>query len=178
MIDTDRLFIRDVRPTDADAFFDFMQREDYWRNLPIDPPTRASMQTLIERRLSEQTATPRVLYILAAVDKATDKVVGEAILRVTNLRHRNGEVGWAVAWHQTGKNLGTEIGRAMIRFGFDQLDLHRISARCRVGNTASQRIMTKLGMQYEGIAREDVNARDEWWSSSQWSILRGDSARP
>ena len=35
----------------------------------------------------------------------------------------------------------------------------------------SLRIMAKLAMTEEGVIRENVKTRGEWWSSSQWSIL-------
>ena len=73
----------------------------------------------------------------------------------------------------TGRGLGTEIGHAMLQLGFS-LGLHRLYARCRVQNIASLRIMAKLGMSEEGTLRENVNARSEWWSSAQWSVLRTD----
>ncbi|HXZ15334.1 MAG TPA: hypothetical protein VEH77_05070 [Roseiarcus sp.] len=38
-LETPNLIIRDVRESDADAFYAYMQREAYWRDLPIDPPT-------------------------------------------------------------------------------------------------------------------------------------------
>ena len=85
-------------------------------------------------------------------------VVGEAILRVESFWHGRGEIGWGVDDQHTGRGLGTEIGRAMMRFGFD-LGLHRLYAQCRVGNAVSLRIMTKIGMTEEGIIRDNVKAR-------------------
>jgi len=63
------------------------------------------------------------------------------------------------------------IGQALLRLAFDSLSLHRVFAQCRVENQASRRIMAKLGMREEGVLRENVFARGEWWSSAQSSIL-------
>jgi [ribosomal protein S5]-alanine N-acetyltransferase len=70
-----------------------------------------------------------------------------------------------------GRGLGTEIGQALLRLAFDTVRLHRVFAQCRVENQASRRIMVKLGMREEGVLRENVLARGEWWSSVQSSIL-------
>ena len=59
----------------------------------------------------------------------------------------------------------------MLRHGFEVRGLHRAFAQCRVENLASRRIMAKLGMREEGVLRENVFARGEWWSSAQSSIL-------
>lgn len=173
-IETEHLLIRDVRTTDFEAFYDYMKREDYWRNLPMEPPTPDWVRSLIERSIRAQTAAPRISYFLAALSKETRGVIGEAILQIDSIWHGRGEIGWGVDRRYTGRGLGTEIGRAMLQLGFS-LGLHRIAAQCRVGNIPSLRIMAKLGMIEEGIIRENVKARGERWSSSQWSILRNES---
>jgi ribosomal-protein-alanine N-acetyltransferase len=118
-----------------------------------------------------QSWDPRTDYFLAVVEKQSNTLVGEAILHVRSARWRQGEIGWGVSQDHAGNGLATEIGFAMMRLAFDQLSLHRVYAQCRVENTASCRIMTKLGMQREGVLRENVLARGEWWSSVQYAIL-------
>jgi hypothetical protein len=49
-IETERLRIRDVLLSDTDAFYRYMKREDYWRNLPMQPPTQEWVQSLLEER--------------------------------------------------------------------------------------------------------------------------------
>ena len=41
-----------------------------------------------------------------------------------------------------------------MRFGFDELELHRITARCVADNTASAQVLWKLGMGQEGRLRD------------------------
>jgi RimJ/RimL family protein N-acetyltransferase len=170
-IETERLSFRDVRASDSDAFYGYMKHEDYWRHLPMQPPTLEAVRSFVERCRREQTGNPRTNYFLAAVSKETGEVIGEGILRIVSLRHGQAEIGWGVDRQYTRLGLGTEIGRAMLSFGFG-LDLHRLYAQCHVENTPSLCIMAKLAMTEEGILRENVNARGQWWSSSQWSILR------
>ena len=170
-IETERLRIRDVVLSDRDAFYAYMRREDYWRHVPIEPPTPAWVETLVRNCVQSQERDPRTHYFLAVESKPGGTVIGEAILRIENFTHGQAEVGWGVDSEWTGRGLGTEIGRAMLGLGFS-LGLHRLYARCRVQNMASLRIMAKLGMTEEGTLRENVNARGEWWSSSQWSVLR------
>jgi [ribosomal protein S5]-alanine N-acetyltransferase len=108
---------------------------------------------------------------MAAVDKPSGEIIGEAILHVRSSRWRQGEIGWGVIASRSGVGLATEIGHAMLRLGFDEIGLHRIFAQCRTENLASRRVMAKLGMHEEGILRENVFVRGEWWSSAQSSIL-------
>jgi RimJ/RimL family protein N-acetyltransferase len=171
LIETPRLIIRDVQEGDVDGFFEYMQKEPYWRNVPIERPTHQSITAMVNASLLDQTKQPRTDYFLAAVEKRSMSVVGEAILHVRGLRWRQGEIGWGVGSTHTGEGLATEIGIALLELAFGTVKLHRAYAQCRVENHASHRIMTKIGMREEGVLRENVLARGTWWSSIQCSIL-------
>ena len=171
VLETERLIIRDAGADDLRGFFDYMSREDYWRHVPVELVTFDSVKAMIQRAVLDQSQDPRARYFLAVVEKQSNKLVGEAILHVSSARWRQGEIGWGVSQDHTGNGLATEIGFAMMRFAFGHLGLHRIYAQCRVENTASRRIMAKLGMQQEAVLRENVLARGEWWSSVQYAIL-------
>ncbi len=171
VLETARLFLRDVQTSDADAFLSYMQRKEYWHSLPIEPPTAGSIAAMLNQCLLDQARKPRTDFLLAAAEKASGQIVGEAILHVRSTRWRQGEIGWGVGSSHAGRGFATEIGEAMLRFGFQTLGLHRIYAQCRIENLTSRRIMSKLGMREEGIMRENVLARGSWWSSVQCSIL-------
>ena len=173
-LSTPNLVIRDVRGSDAAAFHAYMQHEDYWRDLPMDPPTTASVAGMLERWLEDQTKQPRTSFVMAATDKGTGEIVGEAILHIRSQRWQQGEIGWGVSPGRLGEGLGTEIGHAMLALAFGEFHLHRVYAQCRVENRSSRRIMEKLGMREEGVLRENVFARGAWWSSVQCSILASD----
>jgi [ribosomal protein S5]-alanine N-acetyltransferase len=170
-LETDRLLIREVLASDADDFLRYRQQDDYWRHVPIEPPTTDSIATLVNGWTQNRDQNPRTVYFLAATDKRSNQLVGDAGLYVRSIRSRQGEIGWGVVSSQAGQGFATEIGQAFLRLAFDSLSLHRVFAQCRVGNQASRRIMAKLGMREEGVFREKVFARGEWWSLVQSSIL-------
>lgn len=66
------------------------------------------------------------------------------------------EVGWRLGRSHWGQGLATEAAVAAVRFGFEQRGLKRIVSIAQVGNDASVRIMTKLGMH---PVRETVNPK-------------------
>ncbi|NEB91141.1 GNAT family N-acetyltransferase [Streptomyces bauhiniae] len=57
------------------------------------------------------------------------------------------EVGWRLGRSHWGQGLATEAATAAVRFGFEERGLERIVSIAQVGNDASERIMTKLGMR-------------------------------
>ena len=168
-LDTERLILRDLVPGDVDGFHAYMADPAYIRHLPLDPIGRDDVLALVDRVLLRQGPGPRERYFLAAVDRASGRLIGEAIFKRQS--DVEGEIGWAVAGPDQGQGLATEIGRALLHFGFEDLRLHRLIARCEITNHASERVMAKLGMTREGVLREHLFARGRWWSSAQWSML-------
>jgi len=80
------------------------------------------------------------------VDKETNAFAGYG-----GLRSMMGtpEVVYHLAKPYWGLGLATEIARASLRFGFDEHQFDRIIAIAKPENTASIRVMEKVGMQYE-----------------------------
>jgi [ribosomal protein S5]-alanine N-acetyltransferase len=156
-LETDRLLMPEVLASDADDFLRYRQQEDYWRHVP----TTDSIATLVNGWIQNQDQNPRTVYFLAATDKRSNQLVGDAGLYVRSIRSRQGEIGWGVVSSHAGQGFATEIGHALLRLAFDSLSLDRVFAQCRVENQASRRIMAKLGMREEGVLRESVFARGE-----------------
>lgn len=60
----------------------------------------------------------------------------------------------------------------IVRFGFEALGLNKVVARCFPENTASESVMLKAGMSYEGTLREHLFIRDRYRDLKVYSILR------
>ena len=63
------------------------------------------------------------------------------------------EVGWVVAVAVRGRGLATEAAGAAIAYAFDSLGVDEVVAYTSPGNTASLRVMEKLGMTLRGEGR-------------------------
>jgi len=59
----------------------------------------------------------------------------------------------------------------MLRLGFDELGLHRIIGRCDARNTASARLMERLGMRQEAHFRENERFKGEWGDELIYAML-------
>jgi len=59
------------------------------------------------------------------------------------------EIAWRFGRSFWGQGLATEAAQAALEFGFVTRGLGRIVAIVQIGNAASERIMTKLGMRFE-----------------------------
>ncbi len=174
-LETDRLLIREFRRSDAEDFKAYTAADSHWRHLPVEPPTSESLGLLFEQISALQYDAFRTGYELVATDRQSGAFLGEASLYL-HPPYPTGSIGWGVVEAHAGHGIATEMSGALLRFAFATLELHRVQAMCRVENLASRRIMAKLGLREEGIFREHLFVRGEWWSSVQAAILASDPA--
>jgi RimJ/RimL family protein N-acetyltransferase len=90
--------------------------------------------------------------------------------------HRQGEIGFVLHPDHQGKGYASEAARAMLRLGFEQLDLHRVIGRCEARNDASARLMERLGMRREGHLVENEWVKGEWQSELVFAMLAAEWA--
>ncbi len=88
--------------------------------------------------------------------QSTGELVGGVGLRDIDTVHSCAEMGCWIAVEWWGKGYATEASRAILRFGFEQLGLNRIYAHHMVRNPPSGRVLTKIGMEREGLLRQCV----------------------
>ena len=70
---------------------------------------------------------------------------------------------WILFNHKIlGQGYAVEASRELLRFGFLELKMHRIWAKCHIENKASAKVMAKSGMVYEGTIREHIWLRDHY----------------
>ena len=86
---------------------------------------------------------------LCDIDLPGRELCGAVGLQIADA-HRHAELGYWIGVPFWGKGYATEAASAAVAFGFDMLRLNRIYAHHFAGNTASQRVLEKIGMRHEG----------------------------
>jgi ribosomal-protein-alanine N-acetyltransferase len=87
-------------------------------------------------------------------------------------------LGYALAERQQGKGLMTEALRLGIRYMFDEMHLHRISANYLPHNTPSAAVLKRLGFTVEGYARDYLRIDGRWQDHILTSLLDPDWTPP
>jgi ribosomal-protein-alanine N-acetyltransferase len=145
--ESERLLFRSHVAADLDAFCAMEADAEVRRYVGGAPRTReAAEQRFWERAM--QPVEDR-LAMWATVLKADGSYIGRCGL-YPNIRGEQRVAGEAVlgfylAHEFWGKGFATEAGRAFVGFGFDELRLERIVTAVQVENTASVRVLAKLG---------------------------------
>ena len=91
--------------------------------------------------------------MFAAVDRETNTLAGvlgmqTMRIEVPNIPQPAVEIGWRLAANAQGRGLATEGALAIVDFAFNTIGLREVVAITVPPNTASRRVMEKLGMTY------------------------------
>jgi ribosomal-protein-alanine N-acetyltransferase len=92
--------------------------------------------------------------------KKTGAIVGNCGFPHITLKKLCGEVNCYIASRHRGQGLAGEALRALFRWGFRDIGLTRIQARCEPDNLSSQRLAQKAGMRYEGWMESGSTSKD------------------
>jgi len=104
----------------------------------------------------------------------TGELVGGVGLSSINHEHHRAELGYWCAVEHWKKGIATEAAARVIRHGFEDLNLERIYAICFFNNPASAKVLEKIGMVYEGLARHEYVKDGRFIDIHHYAILRGD----
>jgi RimJ/RimL family protein N-acetyltransferase len=169
-IQTKRLLLRPLQAEDADAMFAYRSRDDVCRYLLHPAQTREQVGTRAANSRAELTDEGQVLA-LAAVEQESGAFVGDVVLMWHSREHRAGELGYVLDPNHAGHGYATEAGAALLRLGFDELGLHRMVGRLDARNTASARVLEKLGMRREAHFVENEFIKGEWTDELVYAVL-------
>ena len=83
---------------------------------------------------------------------------------------QNAYLGYYGSVDYAGQGLMTEGVRLVLNHAFDTLKLHRIEANIQPGNTASIKLVKRLGFANEGFSRQYLKINGEWRDHERWAI--------
>ncbi|MEV0808073.1 GNAT family protein [Micromonospora sp. NPDC050200] len=169
---TERLDLRAFNPADLAALHAYRSRADVTRYLYFVPEDEAATGATLATKCRRTTLRAEGdVLCLAVVLRRTGDLVGDVVLSWTSAAHRQGEIGYVLHPDHAGHGYATEAARELLRLGFDGLGLHRIVGRLDARNTASARVLERLGMRREAHLRENELVKGEWTDEAVYALL-------
>ena len=170
---TERLSIRPATVDDLEAVWEIRRQPSVNHWMTADDSVREEFE---ERFVDPQRLT-RTLVV-----EREGRVIGDLMLSVEDAwsqrevreqaRGVQAELGWVIDPAHAGQGYATEAVRALVGACFGPLGLRRVIAQCFADNTASWRIMEKLGMRREDHAvRESLHRTEGWLDGFRYALL-------
>lgn len=147
-------------------------RADVCRYLPFEPMSRERVLERLATDLGRTDITDEHQALTLGVElAATGAVIGDVVLFFHSREHAAGELGYVFAPEVSGHGYATEACAAMLDLAFDQLGLHRVTARLDARNESSARLAARLGMRLEAHFVSSEFFKGEWSDELVYAVL-------
>ena len=168
----DRIALRRFTPGDLTTFVTYRSDPDVARYQGWDAPyPLAEGERMISSLLETHPDTAGEWFQYAMVLRSTNELIGDCASGTDQQDPRLAEIGFTVRPEYQGRGYATEGTRALLGYLFLARGKHRVTGRCDPRNTASARVLERLGMRREGHLREAVWAKGEWADELCYAIL-------
>src|SRR5829696_2463487 len=170
-LQTDRLILREFTLEDASDVQRLVGEWEVAHTLlrVLHPYEEGMAQEWIATHRPTYEAGERVTWAV----REEGALVGSITLHLHPL-HYNAELGYWIGKPYWGCGYATEAAEEVVRYGFENLGLHRIHANHFGSNPASGRVMRKLGMSHEGVRPEHYKKGETYEVRVDYGLLARD----
>jgi len=172
MLTGQKVILRPVKRSDIQYFLKWFNDPEVTQYLAMYLP----MTEMAEEKWIEELgarANTDVLFVIEAIEDDVNKAIGSMGLHGISPKDHFATFGIAIGekdyW---SKGYGTEAAQLIIKYGFEQLNLHRVSSSAFSFNERSLRLHRKVGFQEEGRQREALFKNGEYHDLVVFGLLR------
>ena len=172
-IETERLLLRRFDYADIDSMLRnwIADEQTQWDYGEPSYPTPQAVRELLDTKYMASYARADY-YRWAVIEKVSGECIGQIAFFSVDTDNEHGEIEYVIGPAFRGKGYATEMTRAVIAYGFDKINFHRIEIDCRPLNEASRRVIEKCGLTYEGVFRDFFWRKDHFEGRRVFSILK------
>lgn len=118
----------------------------------------------------EMDSTEHV-FVIVGPDEG---IAGTCSLGLVQEVNRVANLGFWLRSDRTGQGWATAAARLVVRYGFEELGLHRIELLMATANTASRRVAERVGAYHEGVLRGRLLLHGVHHDAHLYSVIAGD----
>lgn len=138
-------------------------------NEPIDPKEREEIIKWYQTRNMQADRLD-----LAIIDRESHELVGEVVYNM--YEKASGTVNFRILISSTGcnKGIGTEATALFLKYGFEELGLHKVELEVYSFNPRAEKVYQKNGFVLEGVKRENFRYNEDYYDTHVYGMLRAD----
>lgn len=172
-IETENLLLRKLKLEDEHDIFEYAQDSEVTKYVMWEPHFSSVeslyfIQIVIGQYNQNQPSSWGIEH------KKDKKLIGTIGFTNWAKEHKRAEIGFVISRNYWNKGYATEALKRIIKFGFIEMQLNRIEARCEVSNVASSKVLDKVGMKCEGILRNQMFVKEKFRDYKIYSILKNE----
>lgn len=173
ILETNRLILRQVTTEDANSLLMYLSNKDVTMHMGVAP--FKSIDDALDEISWYQSILEKKTGIRWGITlKGQAEVIGSCgFLNLASQHHRS-EIGIELSKEYWGKGIASEAFEAVIKYGFEQMDLQRIEALIEPPNIPSQKLTEKQGFIREGLLRSYEFTCGKFDDLYMYSLLKRD----
>jgi RimJ/RimL family protein N-acetyltransferase len=175
ILETTRLNLRAFQNSDTARFAEYRSDPEVAKYQSWETPyTVRQASKFIADNEVVHPGTPGEWYQIAIERKDSRQLIGDCAFHVLAEDPKQVEIGFTLSANFQGQGIATEAVKKLIDYLFGELLLHRISAICDSENSASRKLLEKVGMRQEAHFIENIWFKGKWGSEYAYGLLRNE----
>ena len=169
---TPRLYLRRFQASDTDAFARYRSDPSVARHQGWDAPYPVEQAREFVTTMATAAADVPGQWLQIAIARTSDhSLIGDCAFAPQAQEPRTAEIGFTVAAEHQGLGHARDAIPLLLRYLFDDLGKHRVTASCDSRNVPSAKVLAAVGMSQEGHLVESTWSKNEWTDDLLFAIL-------
>jgi len=171
-IETERLILRRFEYTDSDAMLKNWVADEKIQYMYSEPvyTTAEAVKELLDKYIGAYASSD--YYRWAIIEKAAGECIGQIAYFLVDSKNHFAEIEYCIGADFQCKGYATEATKAVIAYGFNNINLHKVQICTKTINYPSKRVIEKCGFTYEGTLRDYFYMNGKYKGRLYFSILR------
>lgn len=175
VIETERLILRPLQMSDVDDLLQFQSHPEIVRFIPWPERTReqvieAAEKTVAIGKFDLQEEGDFLVLVWELRDSG--QVIGQSNMALKSKNDECADIGWVTHQDFQRQGYAFEATRALMKYGFENFQLHRLIADIDTRNPESAAMAEKLGMRREGEFKSSEFFKGAWCSMWLYALLK------
>ncbi len=173
MIRGEHVYLRAIEKSDVERCHAWINDPQVNATLAVrGPVNQVAEEAWVERAARRQDPTELHLAICRASD---GRHIGNCGFFQIHAENRSATLGILIGERDCwGQGHGTDAVRTLCRYGFEQLNLHKIRLDVIAHNERARKVYERLGFVQEGILRDEIYRDGRYYDYIRMSLLPGE----
>lgn len=176
-IETERLILRRFEYEDNESMRNNWIADEKIQSMYSEPvySTAEEVKKLLDKYIGSYERDD--YYRWAVIEKVSGECIGQIAYFLVDSKNHFAEIEYCIGAAFQRRGYATEAAKAVIAYGFDRINLHKVQICTKTINKPSKRVIEKCGLTYEGTLRDYFYMDGKYVGRLYFSILRTEYAK-
>ena len=171
VLETERLILREHQLSDAETLYAMRTNEMVMKYIDRERPKDLLEIKNFITTFNKGFENGDNLAWVITLKENPDRMIGSIGYWRTNYANHRAEIGYMLNPDYWRKGIISEALKRTISFGFENINLHTISANINIENNASRQMLIKHGFVKEAHFKQDYYFRGQFLDSEIYGLL-------